>query len=226
MAHLTTKQIKQLVEIDNAGPGIRAEVQELIRRLTSGGVGPQSDDPLITQAKKLWDKGFGRELGKSFDEYLDSIPDIPSELNAHDKRFPLLVLVDARLGTVKTCKLLGVNYPGDDETFVDYDPKKSRTNKVYGIRAQDGRKNHGKSVQTCRKQFAEDEIGLTVHEGLALFAQNPEGIRNRGMDLPGSVRRENRDSAAGLRWFFEHPELYWLWNGYEQPGYGSASRRA
>ena len=38
MAHLTTKQIKQLIEIDGAGPGIREEVQSLIAKLTSGGV--------------------------------------------------------------------------------------------------------------------------------------------------------------------------------------------
>lgn len=226
MAHLTTNQIKQLVEIDNAGPGIRSEVQELIRRLTSGGVGPQSDDSLITQAKKLWDKGFGRELGKSFYEYEDSIPDIPPELVAHDERFPHLVLVDTRLGIVETCELLGVNYlDGDMTKFEDFDPQKTKSG-AYWIRVQDGKKNNGKSVRACRERFTTDELGLTVHEALALLAQNPETLRNWGMDLPGSVNRENCDDSACLGWHEEHPELYWSSLDKGNSGYGTASRRA
>ncbi|TSC72273.1 MAG: hypothetical protein G01um101438_591, partial [Parcubacteria group bacterium Gr01-1014_38] len=63
------KQIKQLEEIQKArlkkgGIGIHDEVQELIARLSAGGVGaPDTDDPFLVQSKILWDKGWGRELG-------------------------------------------------------------------------------------------------------------------------------------------------------------------
>lgn len=226
MAHLTTGQIKQLLEIDHAGPGIRAEVQELITRLTSGGVGVKTNDPRVTQAKRLWDKGFGRELGiDSFEHYLANIPVIPESLLAHDERFPELVLVDTGLGITKICELLGIAYCGDDQTFEDFDPKQARTEKVYWIRLQDGKKNRNKSIQTCRKEFAQDELGLTVHEGLAFFVQNPKSFRSFALDLSGSVRRDARRFAAYLDWFGGRPRLGWYFDGDVDPGYGAGSRR-
>ena len=210
------------------GVGLRAEVQGLIVRLTSSGVSIQSDDPREAQTKVLWDKGLGRELGyDSFEAYLATIPDIPEDLRASSERFPELVLVDARPGLVKTCKLLGVSYSGDDRTFANFDPKKAKVEKVYWIRAQDGRKNSGKIVSVCRQQFTEDELGLTVIEGLALFAQNPKGLRNRAMDLPGSVGRGGRGytTCPCLSWFHRRPELFWSCGEDDDPRYGSASRR-
>lgn len=226
MAHLTTGQIKQLLEIDHAGPGIRTEVQELIKRLTSGGVGVKTDDPRVTQAKRLWDKGFGRELGiDSFEHYLANIPVIPESLLAHDERFPELVLVDAGLGITKICELLGIDFSGDDQTFEDFDPKQARTEQVYWIRLQDGKKNCGKSVQTCRKEFAQDEIGLTFHEGLAFFAQCPESFRKFALDLTGSVTRDGCSSAAYLYWTFARPELSWYFVDDASQDSGAGSRR-
>ncbi len=224
MAHLTTKQIKQLIEIDNAGPGIRAEVQALITRLTSGGVGIKTDDPRIAQVKRLYDKGFGGEM--SFQQYLDSIPAIDEELLNDDDRFPLLALVDSRIGIVQTCELLGIDFGVSDQTFEDFDPKKAHAEQVYWMRAQDGKKNKGKSARDCRSEFVSDELGLTVHEGLALFAQSPETFRNWGMNLTGSVRRDvRRDCAACLYWFHVRPELCGGSDGHGLPYFGSGSRR-
>lgn len=238
----TIDQVGKLREIERARlkrdePGLRSDLQALIMRLQSGGVGPQSDDPRVVQAKRLYDKGFGlREGGfpphgnwPTFDAYLATIPEIPEELKANDKRFPELVLVDTRIGIVKTCELLCVDFDGNDQTFEDFDPNKAKTDKVYWIRAQDGRKNNGKSIKTCRKQFTDagDELGLTDHEGLALFAQNPEGLRGRAMDLPSSVGHEGRGSAACLSWFYERPRLDWRWPDTRgrSDHYGSASCR-
>lgn len=222
MAHLTTKQIKQLIEIDSASSGIRAEIQSLIKRLTSGGVGSMSDDPRDRQAKILWDKGFGEGFD-SFDAYIASIPEIPEKLKTDDNRFPLLVLVDARLGITKSCELTSLKYNGNDLTFEDFDPKKARTEKVYWMRCQDGRKNRGKSVQTCRENFASDEIGLIAMEGVALYVQNPKVIEGHYLDLVGSVHRESRDGVAGLGGWVG-PRLDWLWSDSADPGFGSASR--
>lgn len=230
MAHLSTKQIKQLIEIDNAGKGIKDEVQALIARLTSGGVGAKSDDPRVAQAKRLYGKGLFSKV-ESFTDFLATIPEIPEALKVASDRFPELVLVDTRLPISKVCELLGIeffgniDFPGNDETYVDYDPNTVKTDKVYWMRAQDGKKNDGKSVQICRKSFAEDEVGLSAYEGLAFFAQNPKSFKVRVVDLPGSVHRDSRGDAAYLGWHAGRPVLYWARDGGADPSFGSASRR-
>jgi hypothetical protein len=222
MAHLTTKQIKQLIEIDGAGSGIRAEIQAVITRLTSGGVGVKTDDPRVAQAKRLYDNCFAGE--SSFAEYLATIPPVPDFPEGYAERFPELVLVDARLTITKICGLLGIEFPGHDGTYVDFDPKTAKTDKVYWVRMQDGRKNNGKSIRACRDSFAEDEVGLSAYEGLAFFVQNPEGLKGRGMDLGGSVHRDDHVHVAYFHWFYERPKLRWYLGGHEYPDYGSASR--
>jgi len=239
MAHLTTKQIKQLIEIDEAGSGIRAEVQTLIKRLTSGGVGIKTDDPRKAQAKRLWDKGFNIigdgvkdpvsgclrfPVAENFEQYLATIPQIPEALMAADERFPLLILVDARHGITESCKFAGLKYNGDDRTFEDFDPKKVRTSQVYWMHCQDGRKNRGKSVKTCRENFAKDEIGLTAMEGVALYIQNSKVIKGHFLDLAGSVHRESHDYVASLGDWRDEPGLVWSWHGGADPFCGAASR--
>lgn len=225
MAHLRNSQIKQLIEIDEAGSGIRAELQELITRLTSGGIGCKTDDPRKVQAKVLWDKGFGRRSGfDSFDAYLASIPEIPEFPESYAERFPLLVLVDARLTLTQACALAGLRYKGDDETFVDFDAKQARKERVYWMRVQDGHKNRNVSVTTCRRQFAKDELGLVAMEGVALYGQHPAVILSHYLDLPGSVHRGNRGRFACLGLIDGEPGLSWYWHDDANPLFGSASR--
>jgi hypothetical protein len=219
-------QINKLREIERARmkrgePGLRTEIQALIMRLQSGGVGTKSDDPRITQAKRLWDKGFGEKL----DSFLASIPEIPETLKPHDERFPLLVLVVARLGITKSCRLAGLKYNGATPPFEDFDPKKARTAQVYWMRCQDGRRNRGKSVKACRDSFAKDELGLTTMEGVALYVQNPEVIREHYLDLPSSVSDVGPGGSACLGYWGGEPELYWARRDDEISYYGSASRR-
>lgn len=228
----TIDQIGKLREIERArmkhgGFGLRSDLQALIMRLQSGGVGPKSDDPREIQAKRLWDKGFGREQGfDSFDAYLATIPEIPEAYMAPDDRFPELVLVDARLGLEKTCELLGVDFDYEDQSFEDFDPKKARTDKVYWIRAKNSEKIRRKSVCVRSVQFtnAGCELGLTAHEGVALLAQNPEGFRGCAMDLPGSVMRDDRMSVAFLHWVRERPELFCHFHDHDSSSCGSAFR--
>lgn len=199
--------------------GLRTELQALITRLKSGGVGIKTDDPREAQANLLYNWGFGGNC--SFAAFLATIPEIPEALKADNARFPELVLVDTRLPISKICKLLGIEFSGNDETYVDFDPKMAKTDKVYWIRVQDGYKNIGKSVRTCRESFAEDEVGLSVYEGLALFVQNPKGLKGRVVDLPGSVYRGDRGAAAYL---INGPVLSFR-DCSADPGCGSASRK-
>lgn len=231
--------VAQLHEIQEARlrhnqPGIGLEVEELIARLTSGGVAGKSDDPRVVQVKRLWDLGVGRELGiPDFEAYLVTIPAIPEAFLTEDSHFPHLVLVDPRLGLAKLCALGNIAFSGDDNTFVPWDDEcKDPTSPVW-IWMQDGRKNRNSSVSDCRTSFAPDECGLTALEGVSSFLQCPtaiEELRNNpnghAMDLGGSVRRDYRESAAYLCVDDGRAELCWNWDGNANPRYGSASRRS
>lgn len=201
--------------IKKGEPGLRTELQALIARL-------KANDPRESQARPLYNRGFGGK--SSFVKYLASVPEIPEVLKAGNDRFPELALVDARLPISRICELLAVEFPNGDGFYVDFDPKTAKTDKVYWIRAQDGRKNNGKSVWTCRESFAEDEVGLSVYEGLALFVQYPMPFRGRAMDLGGSVLRKDRSRGACLHWFYTRPLLSPFSEGHVGPYHGSASR--
>jgi hypothetical protein len=188
---------------------------------------PGYESTHVEQARKLWQKGWGRELGyKRFKAYLSSIPCYSRELDAGDMRFPLLILVDARISIVKTCELLSVKCEEADDAFEDFDAKLARTEKIYWIRMQDGKKNRNKSIQACREEFAGDECGLTVHEGLALYAQIRNDFRGMGMELTDSVSRKDHSWAASLCWCSSRrPALSWGFVNSALPIYGSGSRR-
>lgn len=217
----TVDQIGELRLIEKARikkgePGLRTELQALITRL-------KTNDPREAQAKRLYDKGLFADV-QSFADFLATIPEISGALKADNDRFPELVLVDMRLPISKICELLGIEFLGNDDSYADFDPKTAKTDKIYWIRAQDGRKNKGKTVRACRWSFTEDEVGLSVYEGLALFVQNLKGLKGRAIDLPGSGLRGLRGNAAYLNWFHERPRLYWYRDGDENAPYGSASR--
>ncbi len=226
MARLTTGQIRQLIEIDAAGTGIRFHVQELIQRLTSGGVaGSRFDGLRRVQAKALWDKGWGRELKiRTFESYLDTIPGVPFHYGENDARFPDLILVDPRLPLTVACRLAGLEFEGDDSTLVDYDPRRSRFS-PYWLLCQDGRRNSGKSIWECRESFPEDEWGLTAIEGVCYYVHKPNIIGGHSMDLLGSIHPEGPNGAASLGYWDDVPVLHWHRYGNSGSGYGAASRR-
>ncbi|MBI4434211.1 hypothetical protein HY635_00085 [Candidatus Uhrbacteria bacterium] len=236
------------------GVGLHDEVQGLIRRLESGGVSPGAPQPhggkrrgkdaklpprdrrILTQVKVLWDKGWatkmldedGKPRYRTFADYLASIPDLPTFPDTYDVRFPHLVLVDQRVQVVEACQMLGVQFSGDNSTFVPYDTTKSITALVYWIRIQDGKLHRGHKPSVCRTEFAQhgDEVGLEAHEGLALYAQSPDLLEiNTAMDLTGSVHADNRGFSAFLeRWAGDDMRLDWRWCDDPCPVFGSASR--
>lgn len=236
--------------------GIGPEVHELITRLTSGGVGtskprksgdaatrPSPDPRLLIQAKVLWDKGWARVMAETgiatydrFEDYAASLPPVPEFLAAWDARFPHLVLVDKRpflrpeqpLALTEACKLLGVQFGGDDATFVSYDPRTVPVAPVYWMHCQDGRAYRNRKPSDCRTEFAArgDEVGLAAFEGLSLYAQHREVFEvGTAMDLVASVRAGSRDDCAYLRrWDDGEVKLRWSWGDDARPDYGSASR--
>jgi hypothetical protein len=208
MAHLPTRQVKQLIEIDNAGEGIRDEVQLLIQRLTLGGVSFKFEDPCVAQAKILWVKGFGMEHNcENFGEYLDGIPPISEGLKASSPTYTSLTLVDSRINIQRQCHMLGVKFAGGSDAFDDFDPGQARKEWVYWMRAANDRIREGRTVSDLRKGFSQKDLFLTVKEGLALLAQRPALFEGNTTLLPGSVNCECRDYIACIRWTKREPEL-------------------
>ncbi|TSC71863.1 MAG: hypothetical protein G01um101438_866 [Parcubacteria group bacterium Gr01-1014_38] len=246
------KQIRQLEEIQKTrlkkeGTGIHEEVQELIQRLTAGGVGtPDTADPFLIQTKVLWDFGWGRELGvTTIDAYRKSVekeglatkPDRPAGMPEHLNRLvlwdrrPLLEKRERReqVSLVKICRLLNVDFSGDDETFIQHEATPEITVPVRWVWCQDGRRNRNRSPKDCRTSFHAPEVGIEALGGLFLFAQDRSVIGGtRGawhvVDLPGSVHRDCPSRCACLLLWSGWPRLRWGWDDDADPGCGSASR--
>lgn len=181
----------------------------------------------MTQVIRLWDLGVGRVAGNpDFEEYVATIPHIPTELLDDDKAFPFLVLVEPRIGFMRLCNLGGIQFDGDDKTCVAYDRHHVEFKQPTWIRIQDGRKNQGRSVKECRKDFTKHELGLTALQGVCAYLQHPTVVTGaHAMDLPGFVRREVRDRIACLWVGKDGTELGWDQDGRTAPEFGSASRR-
>lgn len=191
--------------------GIRPHITEMIRRLTDGNklvkAGP--NDPRVSQAKKLWDLGFGRELKYSkFDDYLATIPAIPASLLANNPEFPLLVLVDPRLGYVVSCRLAGLKfaeYGYGDKALKPCDKHHTiPTTAPYWIRAHDGTPNLGRKPSECLAECTGKRFAGTADVGIAIYVQH--GKYNHSMDLPGSVHRGG-SCCACLGVWRDGPEL-------------------
>ena len=181
------------------------------------------DDPRIAQAKILWDKGFGRELKmSSFEEYLASIPVVPSRPSI--EYFDRLVLVERRVTLVAACRLSSLKFGGNDNIFVPFDLNETRPDSVYWMWSHDGRRNRNRRPSDCRDAFQTGEIGCDAHEGVAIYAQDHAVINGHNMDLPGSVYVERSDVCARVGHWSGELQLYWFWGDRAIPFCGSASR--
>jgi hypothetical protein len=156
------------------------------------------------------------------------IPKFPEEQMAH---FDDTLLVDQRIleghdrsvGMVETCRLAGLVYGGNNETFVLRDPKLIRTG-LYWCRFQNGRRNHGRKPSECRESFEKFEIGASAMLGIARYVQDDVVLWKHYMDCVESVLAADRDYCAVLGVWCGGPELRWYWDGDDAvPLCGSAS---
>lgn len=228
VGHIAQLHEIQAARLKRGEPGIAREVEELIARLTSGGVAGRHSSERERQAKVLWDRGYGREIGiGSFEAYLATIPDAPE--NPRPDLFDRLVLVDRRVTLTVSCRLARLKFTGDDNTFEPYDVKTAKKHgDVYWMWCQDGRKNRDKSIYQCRREFQPGEIGLDAYEFVALYTQDPGVIGKpespHYIDCSASVLRENRDNTAYGGDWDDDPELLWRSYDCRHPHFGSASR--
>jgi hypothetical protein len=244
--HVTTGQITEFLTIDRAGSGFRRQFQAFIRGLSQGGVEGSKTSAKVArrletlrraQAQRYWD--FQVEFGsawisgyESFEDYLATIPEVSTWLQEDDRDFPLLVLVETRYSLRRLCLFAGVQFDGDDDTFVACDDRHREFTKPTWIRVQEGRRNRGQAACNCRKSFGQNELGLTALQGVCLYVQYPQAVSEvtqpgaHAMSLSGSIYRDNRDDVARLSLWNGKPRLHWDFGGLAGPLCGSASRRA
>ena len=210
MSLFDTGHVAQLHEIQRSRlksgqPGIGLEVEELIARLTSGGVAGKAVDDRTRFAKVLWDLGFGRELKiKTFKAYLATIPEIPESLLGHDDDLPLLSLADPRLGLVVACRLIGIKHEDfgyKEGDAVPFDDRFKDSVTPFWFRHDDGRKNRNERPDSCREANTGDTLVGTAMVGIMAYVHHKEIIREgeHVIDLPGSVGRQNRGGCAYLK---------------------------
>jgi hypothetical protein len=211
---------------------------EMARRMVAAILAPPvsiSFDPEAVreaQAQRYCEIGVSVGLGFcSFVSYLASIPEIPEELLKDDPRFPLLVLVEPRLGLKKLCQLGDINFDGTGDTFSAYDERHDEFASPTWIRVQDGRKHSNHSVGSFRRSIvSRKELGLTVLQGACTYLQHPQVVSEIAgsehiMDLPGSIHLFCRISTVFLTLVDGQPKLSWRYENSCGPSTGSASRR-
>lgn len=177
-------------------------VQEIIVRLRSDGIGIKTNDRRVLQAKHLWDRGFGRELGfTDFAAYLAGIPRIPKPLRARRRAFPLLCLADPRLGLSKSCSLLGIGFNSfvcTDADVMPYNDRHLTPMEPFWFRFTAPGTNMGRRPSACRDEFfAKGNFAGTAMTGIMAYTYHPTLIEEgtRTLDLPGSRHRRNTRSA-------------------------------
>ena len=206
MSHITTAQINHLLGLDLKGPGYGAEFNAFIRQVTSGGVASKMTNPREAMAKRLWDRGFGRDPAvnaKNSKAYLAGIPEISAGLLADDSELPLLSLCDPRPGLLRSCKLLGIQFEElgyNDNSVEPFDDRFATPTTPFWFRHDNGRLNRKRRPDHCRDELAGDIQTGSAMEGIYAYAHHPNIIKEGEhiIDLPGSVHRDVRGGCAYL----------------------------
>jgi hypothetical protein len=159
-------------------------------------------DPRSTQARHLWELGFGRNGHHSLESYLASIPEVPERFEHRDPRFSHLILVDPRDGINRACGFAGLRCEANERAFDVYLPYWGDRPKdaAYWIICNDGRERHRQieHVRFCHEKFDKDEHALTLEEGICLYAQRPRVTKNFTLVLAGTYYSIARNQVASI----------------------------
>lgn len=217
MARFTESQLLRLASLEreymtHGGSGFHDEVEVLLRRFESAKVDDwkaATEDPRTARARLLYRRGWTDVGGaRTFAQYLAGIPPIPDVLLEPNETFPDLVLEDQRPFRVRgqplrlraACAMLGVDFRGNDRTFVDVDTGAADA-EVQWIRVHDGLRYRGYLPQECRAAFMEGEYGTTLFQGLSLCVHRsnlPMLQAVFSMQLPGTVASGKPRGCASL----------------------------
>ena len=211
VGHVAKLHEIQAARLSAGQEGIGLEVEEFIRRLEMGGV-----NQWRIQAKRLWDRGFGRDpkvSAKIFKAYLAGIPKIPEGLVGEDSELALFSLADPRPGLLRSCKLLGIQFEElghSDDSVEPFDDRFAIPTTPFWFRHDDGRKNRNRWPDHCRDEVNGDIQVGTAMEGIFAYAHRTNIVKEDEhiIDLPGSVHRGARGGCAFLGVWRGQVELF------------------
>jgi hypothetical protein len=229
VGHVAKLHEIQSARLSAGQEGIGPEVEELIRRLEMGGV-----NQWRIQAKRLWDRGFGRDPSvgaKTLKAYLKGIPQIPASLLADDADLSLLSLADPRPGLLRSCKLLVIQFEElgySDDSAESFDQRFAIPTTPFWFRHDDGRHNRKRRPDHCRDEATGDIQAGTAMEGIFAYAHHLDIVKEgeHVIDLPGTVHRDNRVDCACLEVWGGQTELYlYRHSDVASPDYGALRLR-
>ncbi len=149
-----------------------------------------------SQINRLIDHGFDIEVGLSSEEYTKSIPAFQPQPENFKGRFNIPLLVDPRIPLGTQLRLLHVGFPEIKTSNLE---EVVTPESPYQIWVQDGTRFMGHSCFSARRTFANDERGLTIIEGLALFREIPKVLEHHPVMLVGA--KGTRITVRGPREF-------------------------
>lgn len=215
---ITTGLVAELIQADlsrraEGKLGLGTDVRLLLDAASADEPILQTAGARFVQARVLWDKGFGTSLGfVSFKEYVASIPPVPVAFMQENEAYPYLILVDARVSVQEASAHLAVGIRGNEQTAAL--KELSEKGEVYWVRVNDGEKLRGQSVKEAEASFGLSAAGLSMVEGLALLAQQPETVNGRYLDLTRSLHDGFENSTACLGVWDEKQEIRFRWRDH------------
>lgn len=136
-------------------------------------------DIRAAQARVLWEHGWGRARHTRFEDFLRTIPRVPHA--PADMRFGTPVLVDTSVKLTDACRLVGIDFGGDDSIFT-IPPSRAPDAEVYWMWACARPTNAGMAPHHAVQLHAIFERTLIAYEGVAYLIQYPSAL-SRGAKL-------------------------------------------
>lgn len=138
-------------------------------------------DDLWTRTTETYVRaGFPAHLGLDDDAYLASLPRVPEQPASYADRFAVPLVVDPRISWQDQARLLGVRLSNHSQRFdfAEVDPTATPTAPYVGwFNAWHARFPEPISSIDARAQLADDEVGATPRELLAMSAALPDLVR-------------------------------------------------
>ncbi|MEK7617071.1 MAG: hypothetical protein AAB414_03370 [Patescibacteria group bacterium] len=179
----------------------------------------QPEDPQVsweTQKDHLIKLKFHEYLNMTEEEYRASLPDYQPQPEQFKGRFNKPILVDPRLRLL----IQFIRYQvGGYATAIRKDTAKTKRleelnpiqHQPYQIWVDEGLKLQGLSEDDAIKNFADDERGLNIIEGLALIREDHSLLNEHTVDLSGSrevIRLPSGGTIENAPRFHKKPTLH------------------
>ncbi|MBI4096596.1 MAG: hypothetical protein HY425_02655 [Candidatus Levybacteria bacterium] len=181
------------------------------------------------RANRFIELGFHKELivnGNKVEltvqEYLRSLPKFEPQPKEFKGRLDTPLLVETRVPIERQAQLAGINYLLKELDKKDWpeDQKQYKTPDVpYSTWTDEGARFMNRKIMDVRQELAPDERGGTEWDAVALYIANPNILKKRFLDLPGTA--VGSAHAGYLALWGDAPRLGCRWAGDAYPKYDS-----